>query len=302
MSDMSEKRIKELEQQIESYKVYKDIVDSLNIDIYWKDSNGKLLGANKHFVNTLKINEKDIIGKPERELVVTDNPEEISGNETVAQHVNTDIFLREKYIDKNTKNGIFLTQRKMIKNENNNVEKIIVISIDINQFKDTNMDNYFMIENLDVTFQQIINTIDANIYWKNTQGQYIGMNQSNAETLKITNIKDALYKNELELLGNKNLLAKNILMNDLKVIHSGSNISYEENYPTKNNEIGIYLSKKACLKDEKGNVIGLVGVSVDITKQKQLQKQLEQKNKELKEKDKKRSEAAEAVFDVLSKI
>ncbi|OIN82969.1 PAS domain-containing protein [Francisella sp. TX07-6608] len=299
MSDMTEKRIKELEQQ---NKVYKDIIDSLNIDIYWKDSNGKLLGANKNFINTLKTDEKNIIGKLEGELVGVENREEIASYERIAQLANTDVFLREQYKDKNSKIGTFLTQRKILKDENGNVEKIIVISIDSNQFKDVNMDNFFMIDNLDVTFQQIINTIDANIYWKNTQGQYIGMNQSNAESLKVTNIKDALYKTELELLGNDNVFAKNILMNDLKVIHTGSNISYEETYPTKNNELGTYLAKKACLKDKKGNVIGLVGVSVDITKQNQLQKDLAEKNRILEEKEDKRISLAEQMLAIIRQL
>ncbi|OIN84923.1 PAS domain-containing protein [Francisella sp. TX07-6608] len=278
MSDILEKKIKELEQQVESYKVYKDIIDFLNIDIYWKDGDDKILGANKHFVNTLGKNEKDIIGKLEQELVVTDNIEEITGNEIISYHAKTDIFMREKYIDKNTKNGNFFTQRKIIKNENDNIEKIIVISIDVNQFKDTNLDNCFMVENLDVTFQQIINAIDANIYWKNTKGEYIGMNRANADSLKISDIKDALYKTEVELLDNEEILAKNILIHDLEVIQSGATIEYEETYPTKDNQIGIVLSKKSCLRDREGKIIGLVGVSVDITKQKRLQAELQKKN------------------------
>lgn len=193
--------------------------------------------------------------------------------------------MREKYIDESTKNGNFFTQRKIIKNDNNDIERIIVISIDANQFKDTNLDNYLMVENLDITFQQIINAIDANIYWKNTKGEYIGMNRSNAELLKINNIKDAFYKTKLELFDNKDLLGKNIWFNDLEVIQNGTTIEYEENYPTKNNDIGTYLSKKTCLRDKKGNVIGLVGISVDITKQKKLQAELEKKNIELEEKN-----------------
>ncbi|ORM38603.1 hypothetical protein A2G94_04110 [Francisella endosymbiont of Ornithodoros moubata] len=116
--------------------------------------------------------------------------------------------MREKYINESTKNGNFFTQRKIIKNDNNDIERIIVISIDANQFKDTNMYNYLMVENLDITFQQIINAIDASICWKNTKGEYIGMNRSNTELLKISNIKDVFYKTELELFNNKDLLGK----------------------------------------------------------------------------------------------
>ncbi|MFV9972629.1 MAG: hypothetical protein AB8V06_08390 [Francisella endosymbiont of Hyalomma asiaticum] len=123
--------------------------------------------------------------------------------------------MREKYINESTKNGNFFTQRKIIKNDNNDIERIIVISIDANQFKDTNMYNYLMVENLDITFQQIINAIDASIYWKNTKGEYIGMNRSNTELLKISNIKDVFYKTELELFNNKDLLGENIWFNDL---------------------------------------------------------------------------------------
>ncbi|WP_343377498.1 hypothetical protein [Francisella-like endosymbiont] len=70
------------------------------------------------------------------------------------------------------------------------------------------MYNYLMVENLDITFQQIINAIDASICWKNTKGEYIGMNRSNTELLKISNIKDVFYKTELELFNNKDLLGK----------------------------------------------------------------------------------------------
>ena len=132
--------------------------------------------------------------------------------------------------------------------------------------------------------KKILDTIDANIYWKNTQGEYLGMNKSNAAALNLNCAQEAIGKTELELLKDQPL-AQSILDNDLEVIKSNTTTTYEENYPINDNQIGTYLAKKRTLFDEQKNRIGLVGVSVNITDIKKLEKEVRDKNKELKKKN-----------------
>ncbi|MFV9931564.1 MAG: PAS domain-containing protein [Francisella endosymbiont of Hyalomma asiaticum] len=148
--------------------------------------------------------------------------------------------------------------------------------------------------------KQVINSIDANIYWKDTAGKVVGMNRSQLNYLGLSDMNEAIGKRDTELSVMKNT-GLNLYKNDLKVIESNTSFIFEEKVLFEEREQTL-LSQKSPIRDENGKVLGIVGVSIDITQQKQLQKKLEQKNKELEEKDKKRSEAAEAIFDVLGKI
>ncbi|API86834.1 PAS domain-containing sensor histidine kinase [Francisella uliginis] len=132
--------------------------------------------------------------------------------------------------------------------------------------------------------KKILDTIDANIYWKNSQGKYLGMNNSNAAALKLSCAQDAIGKTELELLKDQSL-AQSILDNDLEVIKNNTTTTYEENYPIHDDQIGVYLAKKRTLFDDQKNKIGLVGISVNITDRKELEKEIKYKNKELEKKD-----------------
>jgi len=125
--------------------------------------------------------------------------------------------------------------------------------------------------------RKILDTIDANIYWKDINGKYLGMNKNNVEALQINNIEKAIGKTEIDLLDDT-AIAKSVLENDLKVIKNKATKVYEEQYPMKNYKMGFCLSTKSVLIDNQNEIIGLVGVSVDITDRKKLEEEVKQKD------------------------
>ena len=112
--------------------------------------------------------------------------------------------------------------------------------------------------------QQIIDSLDVNIYWKDIEGRVLGMNKANMQAMCIDNIKNALNKTELELRDDKKS-AQRIMENDAKVIQTKSSHTFSEtSLNGKPGEYKMVISKKSCFRDEYDNIVGVVGVSVAI--------------------------------------
>lgn len=89
-----------------------------------------------------------------------------------------------------------------------------------------------------------------------------------------------LGKTDLEILERKDQ-AKAIMANDQRIMQSGQSeiIEEEVNYP--DGRKAVWLSTKAPFLDRQGNVVGLIGSSVDITSRKEIEAALRQRTEEL---------------------
>lgn len=131
--------------------------------------------------------------------------------------------------------------------------------------------------------EQIIDNIDANIYWKDVHGRFLGMNKANLKTLgKDLGIEDVVGKLISEILP-EHSYHMDIHSNDLNVINNNKTVHVEEIYTVDGEkESKVCLSSKSPLVDDLGNVIGMVGVSFDISKQKKLEQKLDVKESIIK--------------------
>jgi len=131
---------------------------------------------------------------------------------------------------------------------------------------------------------QVINSLDVNIYWKNKDGKYAGMNTANLKAIGLLSEKQIMDKSDAEIESTA-IFSEKINRNDQQVIQTGIPCEFEEDYLLENSEIqAVYLAKKSCLKDRDGNIIGLVGMSVNITERKNLEKELIKKKNQVKKK------------------
>lgn len=102
----------------------------------------------------------------------------------------------------------------------------------------------------------------GNIYWKNADGIYLGCNYINAKALGLNSPDDIIGKTDFDLAWGKEALTYR--KNDLCVIDSRTSEIVEEVAPLPNRTV-IYLSQKMPLIDKDCNVVGVLGISVDIT-------------------------------------
>ena len=120
--------------------------------------------------------------------------------------------------------------------------------------------------------QSLLNTLPHSVYFKDRDGRLI---QVSRYFLRLTAGKPPIAKSADEVIGKTDFdlfpewLAKATAEDEKHIIETGEPIIDKEERSLAPNGSGIYLSTtKAPLLDEKGDVIGIVGITRDITEQK----------------------------------
>ena len=122
------------------------------------------------------------------------------------------------------------------------------------------------------TLKSIIYKMPGNIFWKNLEGELLGCNLNMARALNLASPEDVIGKRASDYVPME--LLTEALINDAKVIATKKEMSVEENGINEVGDPAVYVSKKSPFYDDKGNIIGLIGISVDITYQKKIEEKL----------------------------
>ena len=131
--------------------------------------------------------------------------------------------------------------------------------------------------------QSVIDEVPGNIYWKDLEGTYLGCNTNVIESFnKVRLNKNFKSLTRDDVIGRTNYdlfnhsLADALTCNDNLVISTcEEQVFVESHIPVDGHEI-FYLSRKAPYFDRNGKIIGIIGSSHEITKQKQLEVELEE--------------------------
>lgn len=119
--------------------------------------------------------------------------------------------------------------------------------------------------------EKISACVPGNFYWKNTKAQYLGCNDTLLKTLGLKSMADIIGKTDLDLWPEQ---ADELKENDQRVIQTGETLFLEEKVTMSNQEYHYFTVIKMPLLDEKGNIIGILGNSLDITELKNTQEKL----------------------------
>ncbi len=111
-------------------------------------------------------------------------------------------------------------------------------------------------------------TTDA-IYLKDLKGRYIMVNKATCEAIGKQK-EEIIGKDDTELFPSKS--AQAISENDLRVIKFGETSQTEDGLETTNGD-SIWLTNKSPYRDQEGNIIGLIGLSRNITDVKNYEKE-----------------------------
>ena len=119
----------------------------------------------------------------------------------------------------------------------------------------------------------ISNTSDDVMFAKDRQGR---MRFANPATLALIgrSLADVLGKTDAELLNDPKAAAA-VMHNDQLVMNSGESAEYEELVPMPDGTDKVWLSRKIPYLDDQGAVIGLLGVSREITQRARKEQDLE---------------------------
>ena len=136
-----------------------------------------------------------------------------------------------------------------------------------------NLDNFNLDLNLLIT---VLNDVGAYIYMKDLEGNYTYANRLvlelfNIELINLVGKNDSYFFN-LEL-------ANELIENDKRVFNGEILETVEKNVIKETNEIKYYQSVKKPLLDKNGKIVGLFGISTDITSRKNLENDLKKQKK-----------------------
>lgn len=110
----------------------------------------------------------------------------------------------------------------------------------------------------------IIKALPGSIYWKDKDGYYLGANDAMLEMVGMTSV---IGKTDFDMPWSA--AAESLRQNDLKVMRLNTAMEVEETGTLASGELVTVLSRKAPLRDDKGNIIGIVGTSFNITQRKE---------------------------------
>lgn len=119
------------------------------------------------------------------------------------------------------------------------------------------------------SLQQILALVPGHLYWKNRDGVLMGCNDEQARYLGYKSGADIIGKTDYELPWKDR--ADHMRATDLRVMETGETFIAEEPGLKPEN---TFLSKKTPLRDSAGNIVGILGNSIDITQLKQQERAL----------------------------
>lgn len=126
------------------------------------------------------------------------------------------------------------------------------------------------------TLSEILNTVGAFIYVKDLDGRYTYANQLVLDLFGKTN-EQVIGKDDSNFFDSETYRA--LMENDQFVMRQGKVVEVEESNILKSSgELFIYHTVKKPLYDDAGNIIGMCGVSTDITERKRLEGLVKEQN------------------------
>lgn len=117
-------------------------------------------------------------------------------------------------------------------------------------------------KDFDLSEMEILNQLPCHVYWKDRNGVFIGCNTRQWKDLNRNSFNDVIGKTDRDFLSKKDFdFIKSI---DEAVVASGEQKIVEERLNIDGVNV-LYLSHKVPLRNKNNKIIGVLGVSIDIT-------------------------------------
>ncbi len=240
------------------------IFDLVPGNVFWKGKDGKYLGCNKSQANQLHLKSpKDIIGLTLFDLLPEHIATIIEKNDNYVMRSGKEYVIEEQGYNEFGHLSMYLSRKLPLFDEQGNVGGLLGISIHAEKTFD---------------LEKIIALMPGNIFWKDKDGRYLGCNNNVAKLLNLNERHDIVGRTDREILPEH--VASLLTKNDSEVIKSGKEFVAEETgYDIAGNP-ATFLSSKIPFFNERQEVVGLLGISMDIT----FRKKYEEELRSLKEK------------------
>lgn len=246
-------------------------------NVYWKDRSGKYLGCNQNNAATVGVaSPADVIGKTLHELADRKYADPVVQVDNDIMAKDQERTLEEQAYDAAGNPAIYLTRKVPLHDDDGNVVGLVGISFDITERKQLEEEHKIALEhskNEEIfSLRNIIALMPGSVYWKDREGRLLGCNNNMAKMMQLNSPEEVYGKDDIELIGPE--LAVRIREIDNEVMSKDKPYWVEEKGENEMGEPAVYWTQKIPLHNREGKVVGLLGLSMDITDRKKMEEDL----------------------------
>ena len=259
------KKIRNLDEAEKLIEHYEYLISSLPGHVYWKDKEGKFLGCNDLQAKDVGFSSKEeMIGKTDYDFSTKITADDARKVDLEVMNTKTTRSVEELVHQNDGSDIIFLSKKVPIIDKLGNSVGILGISFDITQRKNKEKE-------IEIALDNIIANLPGHVYWKDKNFIYRGCNEIQSLDAGFSSRSEMIGKTDYEMPWK--IDADALRKSDQEVINTGKIQTVEEPSVLASGKKAIFLSKKIPLKDENNNIVGVLGISLDITERKRLEEQ-----------------------------
>jgi PAS domain S-box-containing protein len=274
-SDITEEDLKVL--SLKYKKSFLLIFDYCPYPVFLLDKEGTVEDVNLASVKLLKRNKNKIKDKAFKELLEEDSKKLFERK--FDAFIKKDCKKREfNLIFKDKKGSDVTCSALLVKDDSDSYNRIVLFAHDITELKEAQKVASFR-SNL-VT--SLLDNIPEHIYFKDGESRFILASKSVADQFGVKSVDELKGKTDFDYFTKEH--AEAAYRDEQEIIKTGKPIEVKEEKETHpDGRITWVSTTKIPRYDEDGNIIGILGISRDITKRKELEEKLKQKLEKLGE-------------------
>ncbi len=236
---------------------FESLIAVLPGHVYWVDPHQVFLGSNESQARSFGLQSgADLVGRPLSELFPADMFEIIASNNQKVMASKTSQTFFEPFLYPDGNRAIFLSKKSPVFDIEQKVIGVLGVSFDVTAERKLEEERREMLDSL-------IALMPGHVYWKNKKGEFLGCNEAQAETARLTR-EQMIGKTDWEMPWRA--MASQLRQNDLEIMRTRQSLTIDEEQWV-DGILYQFLSKKVPLIDLENKVRGVLGISFDVTNQ-----------------------------------
>ncbi len=261
--DITEHKV-ERSHLLRNLKFTEAILKAVPVPVFFLDSNGRYTGCNEALTKQLGLEEEFLKGKTVRDIWPGDESKKYYDSDLEVIKTRESLIIDSKVLDKDKQIRDVILAKNIFYDENGSVAGLVGSYIDITDHKLTEE----ALRKSELMLQTVLDHFPGVVFWKDRDSVYMGCNQAFAEGAGLKHPSEIVGKTDFDLPW-KDTDAEKYRADDRDVIDNEKiRLHIVEKQHQAGNKIIWFDTSKIPLREKGGNVMGVIGVSNNITERK----------------------------------
>ncbi len=248
------------------------VLDSVPVRVFWKDRDLNYLGCNQIAARDAGLPDPaEIVGRNDHELAWRDSADSYRADDRqVMESGSPKINFEEVQIQSDGGTRWLQTSKVPLRDSKGEVIGVLGTYEDITKRKNVEE----ALQRSEQMLKIVLDNFPGVVYWKDRNSVYLGANRESARNAGFADSSEFIGKTDFDMPWARTE-AKAYRTDDRQVMESGNaKLHVVESQRRAGGKTGWLDTSKVPLRDQEGNVIGVLGISTDITDQKAAQDDL----------------------------